>query len=125
MQVQPYLTFNGRCEEAVQFYQKALGAEVTMLMRFKESPVPAESGMVGGGEYTLGCPVAEAGAIGLKHHRAVVEVGEEGGGRHGMRPSSQPRARRVPSSSRLAAWHPSRTWHSSAFFGASSDLFGA
>jgi PhnB protein len=46
MQVQPYLFFNGRCEEAVQFYQKALGAEVTMLMRFKESPAPAESGMV-------------------------------------------------------------------------------
>jgi PhnB protein len=38
MQVQPYLFFNGRCEEAVEFYQKALGAKVEMLMRFKESP---------------------------------------------------------------------------------------
>jgi PhnB protein len=38
MQVQPYLSFEGRCEEAVEFYRKALGAEVTMLMRFKESP---------------------------------------------------------------------------------------
>ncbi len=38
MQVQPYLFFDGRCEEAVEFYRKALGAEVTMLMRFKESP---------------------------------------------------------------------------------------
>jgi len=40
MQVQPYLTFDGRCEEALEFYKKALGAEVTMLMRFKESPDP-------------------------------------------------------------------------------------
>ena len=40
MQVQPYLPFEGRCEEAVEFYRKALGAEVTRLMRFKESPEP-------------------------------------------------------------------------------------
>ena len=40
MQVQPYLFFDGRCDEAVEFYRTALGAEVTMLMRFKESPDP-------------------------------------------------------------------------------------
>jgi PhnB protein len=40
MQVQPYLLFDGRCDEAVEFYQSALGAEVTMLMRFKDSPDP-------------------------------------------------------------------------------------
>jgi len=38
--VQPYLFFNGKCEEAVEFYRKALGAEVEMMMRFKESPEP-------------------------------------------------------------------------------------
>ncbi len=38
--VQPYLFFNGRCEKALEFYRKALGAEVTMLMRFKETPEP-------------------------------------------------------------------------------------
>ena len=38
MQVQPYLFFDGRCEEALDFYKKALGAKVEMLMRFKESP---------------------------------------------------------------------------------------
>lgn len=38
--VQPYIFFNGRCEEAVNFYRKALGAEVEMTMRFKESPEP-------------------------------------------------------------------------------------
>src|ERR1041385_4049736 len=38
--VQPYLFFNGRCEEAIEFYRGTLGAEVVMLMRFKESPDP-------------------------------------------------------------------------------------
>jgi PhnB protein len=38
MQVQPYLFFDGRCEEAVEFYRTALGAEVKMLVRFKDSP---------------------------------------------------------------------------------------
>jgi len=41
MQVQPYLSFDGRCEEAIDFYRRALGAEVGMLMRFKEAPDPA------------------------------------------------------------------------------------
>lgn len=40
MQVQTYLFFDGRCEEAIEFYRKTLGAEVTMLMRFKDSPDP-------------------------------------------------------------------------------------
>ena len=44
--VQPYLFFNGNCEEAVEFYRKALGAEVEMMMRFKESPEPPQPGMV-------------------------------------------------------------------------------
>lgn len=38
--VQPYLFFNGRCEEAIEFYRKSLGAEVTMMLRFKENPDP-------------------------------------------------------------------------------------
>jgi PhnB protein len=46
MQVQPYLFFDGRCEEAVEFYRSALGAEVVMLMRFKDSPDPPPPGMV-------------------------------------------------------------------------------
>ena len=36
--IQPYLFFNGRCEEAIEFYRTAVGAEVTMMMRFKEGP---------------------------------------------------------------------------------------
>ncbi len=46
MQVQPYLFFDGRCEEAIEFYRSALGAEVTTLMRFKDSPEPHEPGTV-------------------------------------------------------------------------------
>jgi PhnB protein len=38
MQVQPYLFFDGRTEEALEFYRARLGAEVQMLMRFKECP---------------------------------------------------------------------------------------
>ena len=46
MQVQPYLFFEGRAEEAIEFYRKALGAEVQMLMRFKDSPEPHAPGMI-------------------------------------------------------------------------------
>lgn len=38
MRVEPYLFFDGRCEEALDYYRAALGAEVTMLMRFKDAP---------------------------------------------------------------------------------------
>jgi PhnB protein len=38
MQVQSYLMFNGRCEEALEFYKKAIGAQVEMMMRFKDAP---------------------------------------------------------------------------------------
>ncbi|HSC96084.1 MAG TPA: VOC family protein [Burkholderiales bacterium] len=45
MQVQPYLFFDGRCEEAVEFYRSKLGAQVEMLMRIKDSPEPPQPGM--------------------------------------------------------------------------------
>ena len=38
MQVQPYLFFDGRCDDAIEFYRKTLGAEVGMLMRWKDNP---------------------------------------------------------------------------------------
>jgi PhnB protein len=40
MLVQPYLMFDGRCEEALEFYRRAIGAEVTTLLRWKDSPDP-------------------------------------------------------------------------------------
>lgn len=46
MLIQPYLFFDGRCEEAAEFYRSKLGAEVTMLMRFKDNPEPPQPGMV-------------------------------------------------------------------------------
>ena len=45
MHIEPYLFFEGRTEEALQFYQKALGAKVEMMMRNKESPEPPPPGM--------------------------------------------------------------------------------
>jgi PhnB protein len=44
--IQPYLFFNGQCEQALEFYRKAIGADVLFLMRFKESPEPPKPGMV-------------------------------------------------------------------------------
>jgi len=44
MHIESYLFFNGRCEEAIEFYKRALGAEVLMLMRNKESPEPPPPG---------------------------------------------------------------------------------
>ena len=46
MHVQPSLCFDGRCEEAVAFSTKTLGAEVTMLLRFQDSPELPQPGMV-------------------------------------------------------------------------------
>jgi PhnB protein len=42
--VEPYLFFDGRCEEAIEFYRRALGAEVNFIMRFKDSPEPPPPG---------------------------------------------------------------------------------
>jgi PhnB protein len=50
MQIQPYLFFDGRCEEAIEFYRDAVGAEVTMLMRFKENPEATAGCMPPGAE---------------------------------------------------------------------------
>jgi PhnB protein len=49
MLIQAYLFFDGRCEEALAFYQRALGAELLMMMRFKESPEAPPPGAVPAG----------------------------------------------------------------------------
>ncbi len=48
MQVQPYLFFNGRADEAIEFYCTKLGAEVTKIMRFNEMP-EADKGVISPG----------------------------------------------------------------------------
>ena len=68
MQVQPYLFFDGRCEEALNFYQAALGAEVTALMRFKDAPPPNDSAP------EQGCGPAQIDPEKIMH--ANVQIGE-------------------------------------------------
>jgi PhnB protein len=48
--IQPYLFFNGRCDEAIEFYRRALGAEVAMLMRNKDAPPDAQMPLPPGSE---------------------------------------------------------------------------
>ena len=50
MKVQAYISFGGRCEEALTFYKKSIGAEVTGLMRWKDSPEADMKGPPGFGE---------------------------------------------------------------------------
>lgn len=45
MPIEPYLNFDGRCEEAIEFYKKGLGAQVIMLLRFKDNPSSPPPGM--------------------------------------------------------------------------------
>ena len=49
MKAQPYLMFEGRCEEALEFYRRALNANVTALMRYKDNPEPAAGQGCAGG----------------------------------------------------------------------------
>ena len=49
MYIESYLFFDGRCEAALEFYRKALGAEVTLLMRFKDCPERLDPAMVPAG----------------------------------------------------------------------------
>jgi PhnB protein len=44
MLLQPYVFFEGRCDEALAFYRRALGAQVTSLVRYKDSPEPPAAG---------------------------------------------------------------------------------
>ena len=46
MVVQPYLFFDGRCQEALDFYTSALGAVVTRVMRYQDAPDPPPPGML-------------------------------------------------------------------------------
>ena len=48
MHVQPYLFFDGRCDEALEFYRRTLGAEIGMLMRYRDNPeMPQDSAIPG------------------------------------------------------------------------------
>lgn len=49
MVIQPYLFFEGRCEEALEYYRNALGTEITMMMRYSDSPEPPPPDMIPAG----------------------------------------------------------------------------
>ncbi len=55
MQIQPYLFFDGRCQEAIDFYCRALGAEVLMQMAYKDSPVATSQPPQAGDEVMHAC----------------------------------------------------------------------
>lgn len=63
MQVQPYLFFDGRCEEAVAFYRQALGAQVVMLMHYSDAPAAG-----------AGCPGGTPAADKVMH--ACLQIGQ-------------------------------------------------
>ncbi len=62
MPVQPYLFFEGRCEEALEFYRGALDAEVVMMLRYKESPDP-EMSPPGAGEKIMHSEIKIGGTV--------------------------------------------------------------
>ncbi|ODU02613.1 MAG: hypothetical protein ABS79_00150 [Planctomycetes bacterium SCN 63-9] len=62
MAVQPYLFFDGRCEEALEFYKDAIGAEVIQLTRFKETPTPPEALPQDSGEKIIHSSFSVAGS---------------------------------------------------------------
>ncbi|WP_038210461.1 VOC family protein [Xenophilus azovorans] len=68
MQIQPYLFFEGRTEEAIEFYKKALGAQVEMLMRFKDAPPDPEGANSDAG----GCAPAPADMDKVMHASFLV-----------------------------------------------------
>lgn len=65
MRIQPYLSFDGRCDEALQFYRDAIGAEIAMVMRWKDSPdqsmtTPANADKVMHSQFQVGDTVVMA-----------------------------------------------------------------
>ena len=100
MPVQPYLFFEGRTEEALQFYVRAIGAEITVLMRYKESPDPAS------------CPPGSAEKV----MHANLRIGD------GMVMASDGRCSGQPSFQGFAlSLHPKNVAEAEKFFNALAD----
>ena len=67
MQIQPYLFFDGRCEEAIEFYRQAVDAKVDMLMRYKEAP-PAPGMQMPPGEMHAALHIGETQVLASDGH---------------------------------------------------------
>lgn len=65
MPIQPYLFFEGRCEEALELYSRVAGAKVEMLMRYKDNPETPPPGMMppGSGNKIMHCAFRIAGSL--------------------------------------------------------------
>jgi PhnB protein len=61
MAIQPYLFFDGRCEEAIEFYRKSIGAEVKAMMRWKDAPGAMTVPPGGNGEKVMHATFSVAG----------------------------------------------------------------
>src|SRR3954468_22876596 len=87
MLVQPYLFFDGRCEEALEFYASALGAEVTMVMRYRDAPDPPPPGMIAPGSEgkIMHARWPMRGTTGVQRIFIVPHCGERGRSRSGVR----------------------------------------
>ena len=62
MTIQPYLFLDGRCEEAIEFYRRVLGAEVEMMMRFKDCPEPTPNATPGTADKVMHASLQIAGS---------------------------------------------------------------
>ena len=88
MHVQPYLDFDGRCDEAVEFYKKAIGAKVGMLMRFRDAPdksmiTPGSENKVMHSQFQLGDTVVMSDGRYRQaefSRRRIVDLGEDRSG---------------------------------------------
>jgi len=78
--VQTYLFFGGRCEEALEFYRTALGAQIGMVMRFKESPepVPADKIPAGYGDKVMHAEFTVGGSTLMASDGCGEEAGFDG-----------------------------------------------
>ena len=90
MKVQPYITFGGRCEEALEFYKKSIGAEVTGVLRWKDSPDKDTKGPPGSEEKIMNASfrigdnklmaddgMGEKKAVEFKGMTLVIEVADD------------------------------------------------
>ena len=88
MKIEPYLNFDGRCEEAFKFYEQAVGAKAEMVLRFSDSPEP--------------CSMPQTQSRSTRLHRAVTGAKSVSRRERGSRATSTCRRERLRSDLRHA-----------------------
>jgi len=74
MELNPYLSFDGRCEAAFKFYEKALGGKIVAMMTYGETPMkdqtPAEwRGKIAHVRLSIGDKVLMGGDPPTEHYK--------------------------------------------------------